>query len=88
MTPKVYFTDFCTVNSETLPQKLARLIMQAGLDQIDFQDKFVAIKIHFGELGNMAHLRPGYAKVLVVEINLDKAIPNSSTLSSSFPYLG
>ena len=65
MTPKVYFTDFCTVNSETLPQKLARLIMQAGLDQIDFQDKFVAIKIHFGELGNMAHLRPGYAKVLV-----------------------
>ena len=65
MTPKVYFTNFCTVNSETLPQKLARLIMTAGIDQIDFQDKFVAIKIHFGELGNMAHLRPGYARVLV-----------------------
>ena len=65
MTPKVYFTDFSTRNGETLPQKLARLIMTAGLDQIDFQDKFVAIKIHFGELGNMAHLRPGYARVLV-----------------------
>ena len=65
MTPKVYFTDFSTANYETLPQKLARLIMTAGLDQIDFQDKFVAIKIHFGELGNMAHLRPGYARVLV-----------------------
>ncbi|MBQ9148018.1 MAG: DUF362 domain-containing protein [Oscillospiraceae bacterium] len=65
MTPKVYFTDFCTGTSETLPQKLARLVMQAGLDQIDFQDKFVAIKIHFGELGNMAHLRPGYARVIV-----------------------
>ncbi len=65
MTPKVYFTDFCTGTSETLPQKLARLIMSAGIDQIDFQDKFVAIKIHFGELGNMAHLRPGYARVLV-----------------------
>ena len=26
MTPKVYFTDFCTANYETLPQKLARLI--------------------------------------------------------------
>ena len=65
MTPKVYFTDFCTGTSETLPQKLSRLIMTAGLDQIDFQDKFVAIKIHFGELGNMAHLRPGYARVLV-----------------------
>ena len=65
MAPKVYFTDFCTGTSETLPQKLARLIMSAGIDQIDFQDKFVAIKIHFGELGNMAHLRSGYARVLV-----------------------
>ena len=65
MAPKVYFTDFCTGTSETLPQKLARLILSAGIDQIDFQNKFVAIKIHFGELGNMAHLRPGYARVLV-----------------------
>ena len=65
MTPKVYFTDFCSTNFETMPQKLARLIMTAGIDQIDFQDKFVAIKIHFGELGNMAYLRPGYARVLV-----------------------
>ena len=65
MTPKVYFTNFCTGTGETLPQKLARLIMTAGIDRIDFQDKFVAIKIHFGELGNMAHLRPGYARVVV-----------------------
>lgn len=65
MASKVYFTDFCTGTSETLPQKLSRLILSAGIDQIDFQDKFVAIKIHFGELGNMAHLRSGYARVLV-----------------------
>ena len=65
MTPKVYFTDFCTRNYETLPKKLARLILSAGIDKIDFEGKFVAIKIHFGELGNMAHLRPGYARVLV-----------------------
>ena len=65
MASKVYFTDFCTGTSETLPQKLARLCLSAGMDQIDFKDKFVAIKIHFGELGNMAHLRPGYARVIV-----------------------
>src|SRR5574344_2389228 len=65
MAPKVYFTDFCTGTSETLPQKLSRLILSAGIDQIDFKDKFVAIKIHFGALGNMAHLRSGYARVLV-----------------------
>ena len=64
MTPKVYFTDFCTGTSETLPQKLARLIMSAGIDQIDFQDKFVAIKIHFGELGNFSYLRPNYVKAV------------------------
>ena len=65
MASKVYFTDFCTGTSETLPQKLSRLILSAGIDQIDFLDKFVAIKIDFGELGNMAHLRAGYARVLV-----------------------
>ena len=65
MGSKVYFTDFCTGGAETLPQKLARLCMTAGMDKIDFQGKFVAIKIHFGELGNLAYLRPNYAKVIV-----------------------
>ena len=65
MASKVFFTDFCTGTSETLPQKLSRLILSAGIDQIDFKEKYVAIKIHFGELGNMAHLRAGYARVLV-----------------------
>ncbi len=64
MASKVYFTDFCTGTGESLPQRLARLVMSAGFDQIDFQDKFVAIKIHFGELGNLAYLRPNYAKVI------------------------
>ena len=51
MTSKVYFTNFCTGNAESLPQKLARLVMAAGMGDIDFEGKFVAIKIHFGELG-------------------------------------
>ena len=65
MIPKVYFTNFCTVNGEALPQKLARLCMTAGMGNIDFEGKFVAIKIHFGEKGNMAYLRAGYAKAIV-----------------------
>lgn len=65
MTPKVYFTDFCTNDTESLPQKLARLAMAAGMGSIDFEGKYVAIKIHFGEKGNMAYLRPGYARVIV-----------------------
>ena len=65
MTSKVYFTNFCTGNAESLPQKLARLAMAAGMGDIDFEGKFVAIKIHFGELGNMAYLRAGYARAIV-----------------------
>ena len=65
MASKVYFTDFCTGGRETLPKKLARLIMTAGFDQIDFEKKYAAIKIHFGEMGNLAFLRPNYAKVVV-----------------------
>ena len=68
MASKVYFTDFCTGNRESLPQKLARLIMTAGFDQIDFEKKFVAIKIHFGEKGNLAFLRPNYARVVADKV--------------------
>lgn len=62
---KVYFTDFrTTYNGDTMPVKLKKLIKKAGIESIDFAGKFVAIKIHFGELGNVAYLRPQYAKAL------------------------
>ncbi len=62
---KVYFTSFKTSYTENLPQKLQRLIKTAGIGDIDFTDKYAAIKIHFGELGNLAFLRPNYAKAVV-----------------------
>ena len=62
---KVYFTDLRTSFNENLPQKLERLIKTAGIGQIDFNNKFAAIKIHFGEPGNLAYLRPNYAAVVV-----------------------
>ena len=61
---KVYFTTFKTTTSENLIQKLHRLMKVAGFEQIDFTDKYTAIKIHFGEYGNLAFLRPNYAKVV------------------------
>lgn len=61
---KVYFTNMRTSASVGLPQKLRKLILAAGIGDIDFEDKFVAIKLHFGELGNLAFLRPNYAKVV------------------------
>ena len=62
---KVYFTDFRThTNGPSLPGKLAKLIRKAGIGNIDMDGKFVAIKMHFGELGNMSYLRPNYAKAV------------------------
>ena len=60
----VYFTDFHASPREPLPQKLHRLMKTAGFEEIDFSDRYAAIKIHFGELGNLAYLRPQYAKVV------------------------
>ena len=48
-----------------LPKKLKTLILAAGIRDIDFDGKFVAIKMHFGELGNVAHIRPQFAKAVV-----------------------
>ena len=66
MASKVYFTNFRTSYRENLPQKLARLVKKAGmLENIDFANKYTAIKIHFGEPGNLSYLRPNFARVIV-----------------------
>ena len=61
---KVYYTDFRCPIEVSLPEKLRRLCIAAGIKDIDMDGKFVAIKMHFGELGNLAYLRPNYAKVV------------------------
>lgn len=60
----VYFTTFKATEHENLLQKLHRLMKTAGFEKIDFTDKYAAIKIHFGEYGNLAFLRPNYARVV------------------------
>ena len=63
---KVYFSDFRTVPfGDGLPEKLKKLIKAAGIADIDFDGKFVAIKMHFGEHGNVSFLRPNYARSVV-----------------------
>ncbi|MDR2844745.1 MAG: DUF362 domain-containing protein, partial [Puniceicoccales bacterium] len=76
-TPKspVFFTDMRTRPGHSLPDKLERLIKKAGIEKIDFAKKFTAIKIHFGELGNLSFLRPNYARRLVDVIKPLGALP-------------
>ncbi len=62
---KVYFTNMRTKTGESLLVKLDRLVKKAGIENIDYKDKFVAIKIHFGEAGNLAFLRSNFSKVII-----------------------
>ena len=64
MASKVYWADFRADFRENLQQKLIRLMKTAGMDEIDFDNKYVAIKMHFGEPGNLAFLRPNWAKTV------------------------
>ena len=64
MASKVYFADLRATFRENLQQKLTRLMKTAGMGEIDFDNKYVAIKLHFGEPGNLAFLRPNWAKTV------------------------
>ena len=55
---KVVFTDFRTKLDVSQGVKLQNLCKTAGIGKIDFDGKFTAIKMHFGELGNFAYIRP------------------------------
>lgn len=85
---KVYFTDFRTpMYGEPIPQKFKRLIKTAGIGEIDFDKKFVAIKMHFGELGNLSFLRPNYAKALadvIKELGGQPFLTDCNTLYPGF----
>lgn len=62
----MYFADFRTkANGDSLIIKLKKLIKRAGIADLELDGKFVAIKMHFGELGNLAFLRPNYARAVV-----------------------
>jgi uncharacterized Fe-S center protein len=65
---KVFFTDMRCEPGVSLLTKLDALIGRAGIDDIDFDKKYVAIKIHFGEPGNLSFLRPNFAKVVADRI--------------------
>jgi uncharacterized Fe-S center protein len=72
---KVYFTDMRCKVGESLLVKLDRLIVKAGIGAIDFNQKYTAIKIHFGEPGNLAFLRPNFARVVADRIKALGGMP-------------
>ena len=82
---KVYFTDFRCALDESPVDKLKRLIKTAGISHLDMEGKFVAIKMHFGELGNMSFLRPNYAKAVVDTVNSFGGKPFLTDCNTMYP---
>lgn len=54
---KVYFSDLRTSPTSNLLDKMERLLKRAGIGQLPLKDSFTAVKIHFGEPGNLAYIR-------------------------------
>jgi uncharacterized protein len=82
---KVYFTDLHTTPEVNLLDKLVELVNTAGIRKIDFKDKFTAIKIHFGEYGNLAYIRHNYAAQMaktIKELGGRPFLTDSNTLYS------
>ena len=74
-TSKVFFTSMRTKVGESLLVKMDRLMQKAGIGGIDFKKKYVAIKIHFGEPGNLSFLRPNFARAVADRVKAMGGIP-------------
>ena len=75
MTAQVYFIDFKATSRENLPAKLTRLMETAGINDILKKDDLVGIKLHFGEKGNLAFIRPPYINQIIKAAKKTGAAP-------------
>lgn len=62
MASKVYLVDAERDERGSPPEKLERLLKESGVAEIIEPEDVVAIKMHFGELGNTRYIRPIFAR--------------------------
>ncbi len=82
---QVFFTNLRTNPRSNLLDKLERLVIKAGMTEMPLKDNFAAIKIHFGEPGNLAYIRPNFAAKMAQILRQAGAKPfltDSNTLYS------
>ncbi|MDK2953952.1 MAG: uncharacterized protein PWQ27_1335 [Kosmotoga sp.] len=72
---KVFFTNMMTTPEMGLLKKLQLLLKKVGMEKIIKKDELVAVKIHFGEYGNLAFIRPNYVRVVVDQVKALGAKP-------------
>lgn len=82
---KVFFADMRAGHKENLFDKIAKLLALAGLNQRVSSGDLTAVKIHFGEKGNHAFIRPIFARRVVEEIKKCGAKPFLTDSSTLYP---
>lgn len=65
MSSTVYYTNTKTTFGNSLLHKLETLWHQSNASEKIMKNDLVAIKMHFGEPGNLAYLRPPFARTIV-----------------------
>ena len=68
MKSRVFFIDLRTDTKENLTGKLNRLLDQVSISSIIKNKELIAVKLHFGEKGNTAFIRPIFIRDIVQKI--------------------
>jgi len=85
MATKVYFADMRAGMRENLHTKLERLVELAGLPGIINAGELVAIKMHFGEKGGHAYIRPTFVRRIVDQVKTQGGKPFLTDSSTLYP---
>ena len=75
MDSDVFFMNLRATYTVNLIKKLQQLMESAELPEIIKERDLVAIKLHFGELGNTAFIRPVFLRQIVNQIKTTGGIP-------------
>ncbi len=75
MPSTVYFIDLRATYKESFVSKLGKLLEAAALYRVVKKRDLTAVKLHFGELGNTAFIRPVFIRKIVDCIKEAGAVP-------------
>jgi len=81
----VYFADMRASHKENLFDKITRLLSLCNLEQRIHEGDLTAVKLHFGEKGNSAFIRPIFARRVVDELKKRGARPFLTDSSTLYP---
>ena len=85
MDPKVYFTDMRTDHKANLFDKISRLLDYCAIRKRIATNDLVAVKVHFGEKGNHAFVRPVFVRRVVEDIKNCGGRPFLTDSSTLYP---